>query len=360
MVIAVLLLFGVTALSVSLNEYALAHRKSHSVQAFFLAEAGIAHSLEAIRTEGRASLGRVPHATGGFAGVGTYETQISGPDAGGHYLIRSEGRVREVARTVQVRVLVQALDHLSPYGLWAGGTLVGDRNATLTFTGDARLGGNLESNHHRHAPRVRVVNGRLYLGGVVDAVILNDTDNRTHLVAGVNYFTHQPAFQLPDPAIIFAFREQGTPLLGAQVKGGSGRADLNSPLLLSSGRIVYWEQTAGAHTLSLKAGIQGSGILVVIGNLELQDNVEPLPGPVAILVTGNITATGGSLDVSLGGLIYAAGTIAGIRDLTVNGSVLAGGLQVGGDLDIRHDPTVLEELPGQILVTVVEWFTRPR
>jgi hypothetical protein len=112
--------------------------------------------------------------------------------------------------------------------------------------------------------------------------------------------------------------------------------------------------------LRLRDGIQGSGILVVIGNLELQDDVEPEPGPVVILVTGNITTTGGSRDVELDGLIYAAGTIAGIGDLTVNGSVVAGGLQVGGDLEIRQDPAVLTALPGQVVVTVVEWFSRPR
>ncbi|HAI20401.1 MAG TPA: hypothetical protein DCM14_00605 [Clostridiales bacterium UBA8153] len=358
MVIAVLMLFGVTALSVSLNEYALAHRQSHSVQAFFLAEAGIAHSMAALRREGRASLGRIPHTAGSFPELGTYATTISGPDAGGHYLIRSEGRAREVTQTVQARVLVQTLDHFLQYGLWAGGTLTGDKNANLTFVGNVRLGGNLESDHHVHAPRVRVTSGHLSLGGVIDGAILNDPDNRTHLVAGINYSVHQNGFQLPDPFIIFAYREQGTPLAGTRVRGGSGVADLDHPLLLESGNIVYWERTSETHTLRLKDGIQGSGILVVIGDLELQDDVKPVPGPVAILVTGNITTTGASRDVALDGLLYAAGTIAGIRDLTVNGSVVAGGLELRGDLDIRQDLAALP--PGHTLVTVVEWFARPR
>lgn len=358
MVVAVLMLFGVTALSVSLNEYTLAHRKGHAVQAFYLAEAGVAHSVAAIRGEGHASLGRIPHTAGSFPELGSYETSISGPDASGRYLIRSEGRVREVSRTVYALVLVQTLDHFLQYGLWVGATLTGDRNANLTFAGNVRIEGDLRSDHHTHAPRVRVTNGHIYLGGDIHSVVLNDPDNRTHLVRGVNYFPNRPGLQLPGPSIIFAYREQGVPLAGTRVRG-SGRADLDHPLYLENGRIVYWEQTSATHTLRLTDGIQGSGILVVIGNLELQDDVEPVPGPVAILVTGNITAVG-SRDVSMDGLIYAAGTIAGIRDLTVNGSVVAGELQVDGDLDIRQDHTVLAGLPGQVLVTVVEWYTRPR
>jgi hypothetical protein len=360
MVMAVLMLFGITALSVSLNELSLSYRKARSVQAFFLAEAGIAHSLEVIRSEGRASLVRLPHTAGSFAEVGTYATSISGPDANGHYLIRSEGRVQDIARTVHARVLIQALDDFFQYALWAGGTLIGDKDAEITFVGNVRLGGNLASDHHTHAPQVRITGGHLYLGGTIDNAILNDPDNRTHLVLNSNYSPHQTGFQLPDPSIILAYREQGTLLTGTRVRGGSGVADLDHPLLLDSGRIVYWEQHSGAHTLRLRDGIQGSGILVVIGNLELQDDVEPEPGPVVILVTGNITTTGGSRDVELDGLIYAAGTIAGIGDLTVNGSVVAGGLQVGGDLEIRQDPAVLTALPGQVVVTVVEWFSRPR
>lgn len=155
MVIVVLIILGAAFLTRSVSERSITSKYFDSIQAFWLAEAGVNQALFKLRTEGYNVLSAINKWSGSLGSAGEYSVDLGETSGDGSRKITAHGFVPSVSSANRVeRVIEVIVSKFIPPGFY---------DNAIYSAGDVSIGSNC------------IVNGDVFSGGTVTGHVNGDT-----------------------------------------------------------------------------------------------------------------------------------------------------------------------------------------